>query len=695
MPQPTHALLRLLSSAALASALWSIDATCLTAQSPAQTAVQVTAQVGAAPPAIAFTWPADATATGYTVYRRLPGALSWGAATTIPGGGAATGWVDTNVAVGVHYDYWFLKSGSVPGRGFLAAGIEVPAVEHRGKVVLVVDASKAVPLARHIDRLIADLVGDGWQVVRLNVQPTQTAASVKAGIVAIHNADPTNVKAVFLLGRVPVPYSGVIFPDGHPDHRGAWPADLYYGDMDGVWTDTQVNTTAASRPANHNVPGDGKFDQSLQPSDVELMVGRVDLSNMPSFGQDETTLLRRYLDKDHDYRHKVFAVDPRAVIDDNFGYFGGEAFAATGWRGFSALLGPNNVVAGDYFGLQNTTSGGGYAWSYGCGGGWYQGASGVGTTADFVNATNRNVFTVLFGSYFGDWDNQDNFLRAPLCSGWTLTNCWAGRPHWSFHPMGIGETIGYCARYSQNDSTAGGIGTRSIHIALMGDPTLRQHVIAPPTGVSAVIANGQGLVGWVGSTDPVAGYHVFRAPLAEGPFTRLSATPVIGNSFVDPAPLTGTSVYMVRATRLEVTPSGSYWNLSQGITAAACAPGTAVAQSVGLPCGNPAPQLQATPPVLGQTLAMAIAGGEASAFGQVLVGSIGSPLPVSGCELQLALPGLEVFLPVALDAAGGWSWSFLLPSDPAWNCIALDFQAAVFGTGGFALSNAMRLVTGG
>ena len=35
--------------------------------------------------------------------------------------------------------------------------------------------------------------------------------------------DPINTKAVYLLGRIPVPYSGFINPDSHPDHEGAWP----------------------------------------------------------------------------------------------------------------------------------------------------------------------------------------------------------------------------------------------------------------------------------------------------------------------------------------------------------------------------------------------------------------------------------------------------------------------------------------
>ena len=59
---------------------------------------------------------------------------------------------------------------------------------------------------------------------------------------------------------------------------------------------------------------------------------------MPSFAAGETALLQQYLDKDHDYRHKAFAVDQRAVVDDNFGWFGGEAFAASGWRNASSTI---------------------------------------------------------------------------------------------------------------------------------------------------------------------------------------------------------------------------------------------------------------------------------------------------------------------------------------------------------------------
>jgi hypothetical protein len=549
-----------------------VVASCLAAawaQSPAQAAIAVTAVATASPPAITFTWPSDPTATLYSVVRRVDGASVWGLPVVVPGAGAAVSWVDTNVVPGARYEYWFTKNGTPPARSFLTSGIEAVALEHRGTLVLLVDATHAVALAAKIDRLIGDLRGDGWFVVRHDVLPSQSPASVKALIAADYfAADPANTKAVFALGHVPVPYSGNFAPDGHPDHQGAWAADVWYGEMNGTWTDGTVNTVSASRLENRNVPGDGKFDQSTLPSDVELIVGRVDFANMPAFPFSEATLLANYLDKDHDYRHRVFQVDQRAIVDDNFGWFSGEAFAVSGWRNFTTLLGAANVTAADYFTTLNTTTGNGHVWSYGCGGGSYTSAGGIGTTSDFVASANRSVFTMLFGSYFGDWDSTNNFLRAPLCTGWTLANVWAGRPHWSFHPMGLGDTIGACVRRSQNDTAAGGIFTRGVHMALMGDPTLRQHVVAPPTNVTVGTA-ALPVVAWTASADPVAGYHVYRAPVAAGPFTRLTTAPVTGPTFVDSAPIGGLPTYMVRALRLETTPSGSYWNLSQGIAASA------------------------------------------------------------------------------------------------------------------------------
>src|SRR6185369_8186567 len=109
--------------------------------------------------------------------------------------------------------------------------------------------------------------------------------------------------------------------------------------------------------------------------------------------------------------------------------------------------------------------------------------------------------------------------------------------------MGLGETIGACAKYSQNDTLVGGFGQRYVHLALMGDPTLRQHVVAPPGSVAVVDAWPAANVSWTPSADAVAGYHVYRATSPLGPFTRLTSNVVSGTAFTDPSPPAGSSTY--------------------------------------------------------------------------------------------------------------------------------------------------------
>ncbi len=540
------------------------------AQATADYAVQVTAAVQSTPPRITLSWPAFAGATQHTVYRKAWGVSTWGSvAATLPG--TATGFVDNGVTVGAKYEYQVVRAASVSGLGYVATGIEIPLVEDRGKVVLVVDATMAAPLAAELTRLQLDLAADGWTVLRHDVARNATVPSVKALIKADYDTDPTRVNSVFLFGHVPVPYSGSLAPDGHGDHVGAWPADLYYGDMDGVWTDVS-NLGGTGR--QNNVAGDGKFDQSSAPGGtVELGVGRVDLADMPAFAPKmESDLLRQYLNKEHGFRVKAWTLPARGLIDDNFGAFGGEAFASTGWRAFSAFFGPANVFALDWFGTLATN---GYLWAYGCGGGNYQGAGGVGSTSNFAATDTKTAFTFLFGSYFGDWDVSNDFLRAPLATTtYGLTCAWAGRPAWHVHHMAMGETIGYAARLTENNSGTYFYGYGpSVHIALMGDPTLRMHVVAPAANVTAAGGAGSASISWTASTDTVAGYHVYRGAGPAGPFTRVTPALVAGTSFVDPGVAGGTYTYLVRAVRLETSASGSYWNASTGVAAGATATG--------------------------------------------------------------------------------------------------------------------------
>ena len=529
-------------------------------------AVMLTATIDSGVSRITLKWPHDPVATAFTVYRKLKSSTTWDLTlASLPGSDST--YIDNTVIADSAYEYQVQKNEpSLTGYGYIYCGTHLPPTEYRGKLILLVDSVIGTQLTQPLTQLMKDISGDGWAIIRHDVSSGISVEEVKTLIEADYAADPSNVKCVFLFGHVAVPYSGDLNPDGHPDHLGAWPADLFYGDLYGDYTDQYVDDTGASRPDNWNVPGDGKYDPSNIASLVNLQIGRVDLRDMPSFPSSEVGLLAKYLFKDHAYRTHQITPQLRGLIDDNFGVHGGEAFAANGWRNFSTLVGTQHIDEADYFTTLQHQS---YLWSYACGGGWYQGADGVGSITDFANDTVLTVFTMLFGSYFGDWDNQDNFLRAPLAStGYALTCAWAGRPNWQFHHMALGETIGYCTWLSQNNpgTYVSGYGRNGVHVALMGDPTLRMHPIAPVSSVVAAAHDHDVGVTWQATTDPVLGYYVYRSTEPYGIYSRISTHLVTGLAFTDSTPASGVNYYMVRGMALQQTPSGSYYNLSTGVT---------------------------------------------------------------------------------------------------------------------------------
>jgi hypothetical protein len=545
----------------------------LGAQVPKDITLPITATVGANN--ITLTWPNPGNAD-LLVLRRTKGqaGTAWVVVLNVAGSNANT-IVDNGVAPGQIYEYTVQRTiAGFSAIGYAHVAMNAPVVNSRGKILIFVDSTTADAAGVELIRLKNDMRGDGWWPIPFKVGPAATPQSVKAQIVQAYNEDPLNVKSVLLIGDVPIPYSGNTNWDGHPEHAGAWPSDAYYADVDGNWTDVSVNNTTPARAANVNVPGDGKFDQSFIPSACELQVGRIDFRriNAPAFGApDKVALLKRYLLKNHRWRNGLYEVENKALVDDNFGFFGGEAFAANGYRNAYPLVGEANVIAGDFF---NDTDNQSFLMGYGCGGGTYTSAGGVGSSANFATDSVHIVFSNLFGSYHGDWDFENNpFMPSALASrGGILTCSWAGRPHHFYQALASGETFGYVMLETMNAPYNNGfyqsIGEGGAHVALLGDPTLRAHVVKPATQLSAANSGCNGVaLNWTASAETVIGYHVYRAPSQDGPYTRLTANPVTGTTFTDNSPVPDTVYYQVRAVKNVTSPGGgTYTNNSTGVT---------------------------------------------------------------------------------------------------------------------------------
>lgn len=546
---------------------------------PRDFAFLLSAEASSDPVQITVTWP-QKNCGSISVRRKLLGEQQWGPVIAQLDGNV-TSFVDHDVQTAIAYEYEFSaqiydNDQGTLGRqayGYICAGVQLPVVENRGKVALVVDERFASELSGELERLRKDLIGDGWTVVRHDVSPDASPQSVKDLIKADYDADRDHMRAVFIFGHVPVPYSGVMNPDMHPEHLGAWPADVFYGEMDGTWTDSEVSWEGSEFSANNNVPGDGKFDQSQIPGPVELEVGRVDMWVLPSFEpRTEAALLRNYLKKDHEFRHGIVRAPLRGLIRDNFGIIQDDAPAVDAWRAFPALFGTNSwseVGDGEFFPTLNRDS---FLWAYGGGGGDRNKADGVGWTDDFATSDPKAIFYLLHGSWFGDWNTSDNFLRAAIATAnYGVVSIWCSLPHWYFHPLALGETIGFATRLTQNNQS--GVYTNDpnysagqAHISMMGDPTLHVFVLAPPANVRATVSEKVRLE-WEASADAVEGYNVYRASDYDAPFVKLNIATIKELTFEEERPAAGHYVYMLKGVALQTTGSGSFWNLSQGIFA--------------------------------------------------------------------------------------------------------------------------------
>ena len=108
---------------------------------------------------------------------------------------------------------------------------------------------------------------------------------------------------------------------------------------------------------------------------------------------------------------------------------------------------------------------------------------------------------------------------------------------------------------------------RGVHVALLGDRSLRMHYTGPPSQFTATIMNDSyAQLSWMASADSVLGYHVYRRMDSLSAYIRINANLITGLSWADSCLLdSGVYQYMVKAVKLEVTPSGSYFNTSTGV----------------------------------------------------------------------------------------------------------------------------------
>ena len=509
---------------------------------------------------ITIHWEDDPEENIYSLFKKTREDTIWGSPIYVAVD-QDTSFVDTDVEEGKLYEYRMLKeTGDSLGYAYLFSGINYFPPQRKGDILILIDSVAAIMVDVKLNEYLDILISEGWIPWVERVSVDASVQEIKSLILQYHStADSLNT--VLLMGNIAVPHSGDISPDGHSDHRGGWPADCYYGDVDGVWTDQTVNNISSNYPRLHNVPGDGNFDQDFIPGDIELMVGRLDFSELPVYSLDEYELLERYLQKNIDFRTGVYQPQRRALFNNINAWK--EGLGQNGIRNFVPLVSNDNLRYHDHFDAFNNS----YLWSYTACSGSMINSNGIGSISTFADNNFQATFTGFFGSYFGDYDFENNYLRTILASGKVLSTAWIGVPNWYFHPMGMGMDLGFCTQLTQNnvDLYYGGFFPQSITINLLGDPTLKAFIVRPPQNLVGIQNEEHIELTWSPSQDSIQGYQVYKKMEGMDYFEVINTMPISDTNFVDSCVVGEVAIqYLVKAVKQEITPSGSFINHSNG-----------------------------------------------------------------------------------------------------------------------------------
>ena len=528
-------------------------------------------------------------------------------------------WIDSTAMPGHLYEYRIGRLQTSPREAHgdeiyeyspfehptLVAGRIGDPLANRGTVFLVIEESLLDPASEantafvtsfkaSLDLYRNDLWQDGWKVVEIPARrmndldwylPSgrqswhENILSVKRQIHDVWAANPAGDYQIVLLGRVPIPYSGYVPVDGHvygqsPDHTGAWPADVFYGDMSHMeWrdaTDPIFPPGAPGQPPNacpgdcedaHPLNGDGfgiqlnaagdfKYDNQLLPSDdehgpggqLEIPVGRIDFAPLEYYANPTTLLaaphstlrlaeyqlLRRYLTKVHNYKLGLRSYPDGLRVFEQAGNFfemgstignildrGGYGRESLGVFKQDLFAQNSDILWGIHGGFSGrSTIQGNRAWNY------------AGEELAQGSISPRCGFLFLRGSHFVDWNLLDSLgLHCLALPNDVLSVSWIGDAYssvfagpYQVDPMAAGMHLGAMQKATYNRINLQQVTANYI----LGDPTLRMKYIAPPAPASAVkvcgetgSGNGGGQVfaievTWGASTDGVDGYAVYR-----------------------------------------------------------------------------------------------------------------------------------------------------------------------------------------
>lgn len=512
-----------------------------------------------------FDWAADTNSLRYNISRKELNDSSFGRPIVLPGD--ATSYIDSTVKPGIHYEYKIENyQTEISAFNYISAGVDLPINKKSSILILVADNTT---LPQNFDRYKELLQTEMKAVYVKEVQASldfnkEKILSVKNLIRETRNKD-NELKYVLLIGNVPIPYSGNYSPDGHTEHIGAWPADVWYAELDGVWTDSIIDADSAAAQRQHNIPNDGKFDNYYLPSPSELIIARIDFRNLSAFTESEDELLERYFNKNIRYRTAEYQPKEKAFISDGFREYGG--YPATFlYNQFASLFGSSQITLKN---MRDSMSSGNYSMAYACAPGGYNSVFLTLYTEELAQKPYDAVFLCCFGSWLADWDSENNLLRGAIASQPSILCSWFGnRPQVPLHNLGLGNTIGEQIYVAQNNKMLYeywyNAVSRGVHLNLMGDPTLKLRHVAMPSNLESSVEQSSFNFKWTAS-DNAEYYNLYVSNESGMLGDLVNQSPILGTTYKVNILRSGKSYYTLKAVQKVITKNGSYYEESSGI----------------------------------------------------------------------------------------------------------------------------------
>jgi hypothetical protein len=213
---------------------------------------------------------------------------------------AMTRWVSPDNSRPITYNEWRAQKGDIgPFRIERVDRFENKNDQKGVEFYVIVNTTLYNQVQASVDQYMMDLIGEGYDAelyTSLGGTPENLRAFLQGGY-----AD--GLLGCILIGDLPVPWFETDF--GDPPEHAEFPIDLFYMDLDGVFTDTDY---------------DGVYDSHTGDLYPEIYVGRLTASPLTLDGANEVDLIENYFRKDHLYRSDLLPANNRSLvyIDDDW-----------------------------------------------------------------------------------------------------------------------------------------------------------------------------------------------------------------------------------------------------------------------------------------------------------------------------------------------------------------------------------------